>query len=280
MLKLASWTSALALLVALSAALGATPAIAAGGVGVVEVSNDGVNFTRTYSAVVFDNIARLSPGDSQSETLYIRNTGTVAGYLRVSMREVRYSDQDYGNSLTLTTSTPSSPGSAKSISSADPCQVTHEGTLIAPGATVPVLATLALGDLSGSEGQGATASFALRFSLTDSTPGALPATDCGNSGNSGVSVPVTPSSPGNPGATGTSTGAIPATRPSPTTSAGPGGAADNGLLPALPSVFSLDANSWRLYQEYLVLILVLAAVIGAGASWFAGRRSLKDAEDV
>lgn len=282
MRKLRGRATGVALVVALAAMLGVTPASAALGVGVLEISDDGVSFARSYPGVIFDDIARLSPGDSQSETIYVRNTGTVAGYLRVSMREVRYSDQHYGNALTVTTSTPSSVGSAKSISSANPCQVTHEGTLIAPRATVPVVATLALGNLDGSNGQGATASLALQFALTDSTPGALPATNCGNSG---VSVPATPSSPGAPGATG-STGtltdaiAAPTTRPSPTTSAAPGDAANNGLLPALPSTFSLDPNTWRLYQEYLVLILVLAAVIGAGVSWLAGRRSRKDTEDV
>ncbi|WP_341952915.1 hypothetical protein [Salinibacterium sp. TMP30] len=279
--------SGIAIVVALSAMLGATPssaapASAATGVGVVEVSNDGVNFSRTYSAAVFDNIARLSPGDSQSETIYVRNSGTVAGYLRITMREVRYSDQHYGNALNLTTSTPAVAGTAKSISSANPCQVTYEGTIVAPGAIVPVVATLALGNLSGTDGQGATASLALRFALSDTTPGTLPATNCGGSG---TSIPITPTSPGAAGGTATSgtlTGGIAVPAPAPSASAAPisGEASGAEVLPSLPSTFTLDPNTWRLYQEYLVLILVLAAVIGAGISWFAGRRSRKDTHDV
>ncbi|MGV8913146.1 MAG: hypothetical protein ACOH14_11100 [Rhodoglobus sp.] len=270
-----------AALVALSAMLGATPASAASGAGVVEVSDDGINFSRTYSAIVFDNIAWLSPGDSQSETIYVRNTGTVDGYLRITMREVRFSDQHYGNALNLTTSTPAIAGTAKAISSANPCQVVHEGTILAPGDIVPVATALALGNLSGTDGQGATASLALRFTLSDTTPGTLPPTQCDSTG---TTVPLTPTSHGasHPSApAGTLSGAliVPAPSPSATPATQPGGATDNGALPAVPSVFSLDPNTWRLYEEYLVLILVLAAMIGAGISWFVGRRSRKDTED-
>ncbi|MGV8858023.1 hypothetical protein [Rhodoglobus sp.] len=247
----------------------------------VEVSDDGVNFSRIYSAAVFDNIARLSPGDSQSETIYVRNTGTVDGYLRITMREVNFSDQHYGNALNLTTSTPAIAGTAKAISSANPCQVVHEGTVLAPGKIVPVTATLALGNLSGTDGQGATASLSLRFALSDTTPGALPLTQCDSTG---TTVPLTPTSPGasDPSApTGTLSGAliVPAPSQSPTPATQPDGATDGGALPAVPSTFSLDPNTWRLYEEYLVLILVLAAMIGAGISWFVGRRSRKDTED-
>jgi hypothetical protein len=266
-------------LVALSATLGATPAIAAAGVGIVEVSNDGVNFTRTYTPPIFENIAHLSPGDSQSETIYVRNSGTVAGYLRITMREVTYSDQHYGDALTVTTSTPSTPGIAKAISSANPCQTTNEGTLVGPGAVVPVVATLALGALSGTDGQGATASLALRFGLSDSTPGSLPATNCGSAG---ATVPVTPSAPGatrSSASSATVPGKTAVLTPSPSPVAASTEDAGTGPLPAWLSTFTLDPNTWRLYQEYLVLILFLAALIGAGISWFAGRRSRKDAGD-
>jgi len=286
MRKLASRASGIALVVALGTILGATPASAATGVGVVEVSDDGVTFARSYPGAIFDDIARLTPGDSQSETIYIRNTGPVAGYLRVTLRDVRYSDQHFGNALTVTTSTPGSTGSTTAISSANPCQVTHEGTVVAPGAVVPVVATLALGNLSGTDGQGATASLALRFTLSDTTPGTLPATNCDTTG---TTVPVTPTSPDGPRGAD-STGSLPSTivapapapapNPSSSTAATAGDGANNGLFPASPVGFNLDPNTWRLYQEYLVLILVLAAIIGAGISWFAGRRSRKDTHDV
>ncbi|EAR25735.1 hypothetical protein A20C1_07643 [marine actinobacterium PHSC20C1] len=281
MRKLAAKVSGFALMIALGALLGASPASAAPGVGIAELSDDGVSFSRTYPGVIFNDIARLSPGDSQSKTIYVRNTGTVAGYLRITMREVRYSDSHYGDALSVRTGTTGSSGSAISVSTANPCMVTHEGTIIAPGQVVPIVATLALGNLSGSDGQGATASLALRFSLTDSRPGSLPATNCGNAG---TTVPVTPTGPGSPGSndsTGILSSGISVPNPSPSPAvAAPEESTNNGLLPALPATFSLDPNTWRLYQEYLVLILLLAASIGAGISWLVGRRSRRDSEDV
>jgi len=284
MRTLASQASVVALAIVVGALLGATPASAAPGVGVVEVSDDGVTFSRTYPGVLFDGIARLVPGDTESETIYVRNTGTVAGYLRITIRDVSYSDQHYGDALKVTTSTPSSPGNATAISTANPCQVTHEGSVIAPGETVPVVASLVLGNLDGAEGQGAKASLALRFTLTDSTPGSLPATNCGGSG---VSIPATPTSPGAPSSSNSTGGfpngtaaTTPSPRSSPTAAALPGPTSGTGLFPWLSSAFSTPPNTWRLYQEYLILILVASAVTGAGISWFLGRRRRKDAEDV
>ncbi|MBH0053249.1 hypothetical protein I6E74_03585 [Salinibacterium sp. SWN139] len=268
----------------LSLMLGATPASAATGVGVIELSDDGVSFARTYPGAIFDSIALLSPGDSQTETVYVRNTGTVAGYLRITMQDVSYSDTNYADALTVTTSTPNNAGSPQSISGASPCLVTNEGVTIAAGQTVPVTATLDLGDLTGSQGQGATASVSLRFTLSDTTPGTLPATQCTNSGST---VPLVPAVPGTTTGTGTTaTGAgnsstLPVPTPSPSPAiADAGDDTASGLTPTFPSGFTLDPNSWRLYQEYLVLILFLAALVGAGISWIAGRRTRKDTDDV
>jgi hypothetical protein len=287
MWKLIVATFALATVLAMSALIGATPASAVTGVGVVEVSDDGVNFDRNYPGGLFDAIAQLVPGDSQSETVYVRNSGTAAGYLRVTLRDVNYSDQKFADALTVTTSTPSSVGSAAAISSANPCQVVHEGTLIAPGEIVPVVATLALGNLNGADGQGATATLAMRFTLSDATAGTLPPTNCGTGG---TTVPVTPGTAGSTNTRGpsgatssseSSVGAAFVTVPSPGSNAAPSlvETPSTGVLPVFPSSFTLDPNTWRLYQEYLVLILFLATMIGAWISWLIGRRSRKDTQD-
>lgn len=283
-MRVARTATAGAIVLALSALmLGSTPASAVTGVGVIELSDDGSNFARAYPGVIFDDIARLVPGDTQSETIYVRNTGTVAGYLRITIRDVSYSDQLFGDSLSVKTSTSATPGVSQAISSARPCQVAHEGTRLAPGATIPVVTTLALGDLSGRDGQGAAAALSLRFTLSDTAPGSVPLSNCGGAG---TSVPVTPTSPGATsergasvlGATLTGGNAMPA--PNATAAARPAEQPNDLLLPSLPSAFNLDPNTWRLHQEYFVLVLVFAVIIGAGISWFVGRRSQKDAEDV
>ncbi|QYH35311.1 hypothetical protein [Salinibacterium sp. M195] len=291
MRKIVTKASAIALALTFSLLAGAAPASAAAGVGVVEVSDDGVAFARSFPGAIFDDIGNLSPGDNQSDTIYVRNVGSASGYLRVTLRDVSYSDQAFADALTVSTTISGGSGNAVALSSANPCAVTSEGVLIAPGQTVSMLASLMLGDLSGTAGQGATASASLRITLSDTTPGTLPATACSGTG---TTVPVTPTTPGVPTATdshttgsgtaGSATGiaAVPTATPSPSPSfaATPDEASESGLLPAFPSTFSLDPNTWRLYQEYLVLILVLAAMIGAGISWLAGRRrTRRDAED-
>ena len=297
MRNLASRASGIAAVVALGLIVSATPASAESRVGEIEVSDDGVTFAGSYPGAIFDDISHLTPGDSQSETIYVRNTGPVAGYLRVTLRDVRYSDQHFGNALTVTTSSPSKAGSATAISSANPCQVTNEGTIVDPGEIVPIVATLALGNLNGTDGQGATATLALRFALTESNSGTLPPTNCGSTG---ATVPVSPTNPGAPGTAGStgptgstgSTGSTsfisgtvfapvpnPGSYPVPTSAAATGQGNGTALPPVFASAFSLDPNTWRLYQEYLVLILFLATIIGASISWIVGRRSRKDAAD-
>lgn len=283
---------AIAVAAALLGLLGSTPASAAAGVGTIELSDDGITFADSYPGSLFDSIALLVPGDSQSETIYVHNGGTAAGYLRITLADVTYSDRAYADALRVTTSTPDNTGTAHAISSANPCQVTSEGILVQPGAIVPVNTQLTLGNLNGSDGQSATASLTLRLTLTDTALGSLPPTSCGSIADSGTVIPVVPATPSTPAGDGTggatspdNSGAviqpgsgIPVPTPSPSpaiTEAAP----NAGLVPSFSAGFSLDPNTWRLYQEYLVLILVLAAMIGAFLSWLVGRRrTRKDAE--
>jgi hypothetical protein len=257
---------------------------------VVEVSDDGVNFSSSYPGAIFDSIATLVPGDSQSDTIYVRNTGSAPGFLRITLSDVSYSDQVFWDARIAKTKVSGGSGGSTAISSPNPCTVTNEGLLVAPGQTVPVLASLVLGYLNGTEGQGATASLSLRITLSGTTPGALPGTNCSTSGAIVPVTPISPSAPGVPkpaapwpatiGLTEPSTGAhIAPARTSTTVAVPPAGATDTGLLPALPATLTLDPNTWRLYQGYLVLITVLAAAIGAGISWFLSRRSWGDSED-
>jgi len=276
---------ALTTAVALLGFAGVSSASAATGVGVVELSDDGITYSSSYPGSIFDDITALSPGDSQSDTIYVRNAGTAAGYLRITIRDVSYSDQAFANALTVSTGATGGTGGAVAISAANPCAVTSEGIVLSPGQSIPVVATLALGNLNGTAGQGATASVSLRITLSDTSPGATPATSCDSVG---TTVPVTPTAPGtsNSGGANGSSGVLPgglaAPLPSPSPTMAPIAeeANGNGLLPALPATFSLDPNTWRLYQEYLVLILIFAAMVGAGISWLVGRRSRKEAEDV
>jgi hypothetical protein len=172
-------------LAALGLALGgvASPAAAAGG---LQVSLDGVTFASALPHALFDDIAISVPGDSQSTELYIRNTGPVAGYLRVSLLGVTVSDPVLADALTVSASTLAHPGEPVELSDARPCQVLTEGDLLAPGDTVRLSSVLSLGDLAGLGGQGGSARFSFRVSLSDAAVRSLLPTACG----SGTDLPA------------------------------------------------------------------------------------------
>lgn len=161
----------------------AGPAAAAGG---VEVSRNGVDFAATLPGGVFDRLTIAVPGDVQSTGFWIRNTGPVTARLRIVIAAVSVSDPVLANALTVTASTSAHPGASALLASATPCRVLTEGDVLAPGDSVHVTATLALGDLNGRLGQKGTAGFDLRIELTDSVV-TLPPSVCGASG---ASVPA------------------------------------------------------------------------------------------
>src|SRR5690554_6347426 len=81
-----------------SAALSVTPAHAA---GELDVSLDGATFSSGVAAPLFSDIARMIPGDAQQGTVFVRNSGADAGFLRVVVGDVTYTDLDFANELTL-----------------------------------------------------------------------------------------------------------------------------------------------------------------------------------
>jgi len=241
--------------------VGVTAAPASAAAGDVEVSADGVTFGSTYSGALFDDLALMVPGDSQSTVLYVRNSGTEPGFLRISLQDVVTSDADYADALTVTVSTGAAQGTATAVSAANPCWVLLQGEIISPGQVVAVSSTAALGNLGGLAGQGATASLALKVGLSSTGTGSLPPTSCGGSGTTvPVTPPVTPTATPAPGVQG---GA-----------AGTGAAADTGTttspqepdvdLPVLnlPELLGIDPNTWHLWEELFALLLLLSCILG------------------
>lgn len=238
--------------------MAAGPAHAA---GETEVSLDGTNFSAGITAPLYNDIARMIPGDAQHRTVYVRNSGADAGYLRVVLADVAYTDLDFANALTLQTVIAGATTPPKvPLSLADPCWVLIEGVLVGPGETVTIDTSADLGMLDGVRGQGASATATLTATLSDATPGSISPSACGRPD---VSVPITPGSPvraGTPGAiidpaAGTPGELVPGTT--------------GGDLPvlSLPGGITIDPNTWHLLEEWLVLILFASLLLGAG--WFA-----------
>lgn len=155
-----------------------TPVPAQAAPVVMEFSTDGINYAPALPGPLFSTINLVVPGDSQSASFWVRNTSASAGYLRVVLSDVVASSPAIADGITVSSSTPAHTGTAVPLSSASPCRVLVEGDLVPAGGAVRVTSTLVLGNLTGTTGQGDTASLSLGVGMSDAAVGGLPPTSC------------------------------------------------------------------------------------------------------
>jgi hypothetical protein len=246
---------------------------AASAAGIIDVSSDGVSYSSNYPGALFDPHVAMVPGDSQSKVFYVRNSGNEAGILRITMEDVSASDIDFANALTVSVSTAGFSGAPASISKANPCWELLDGKSIGPGQSVAVTTEVALGDLNGLAGQGATAGMVMRASLSAPAAAPLGSTAC----SSGPSSDVVALAPAAGAARQLTTLAQPGEAAASTTAQAPEA---NTQLPTLAvpgSGVTVDPNTWHLYQELLVLLMVLALILGSLSylvmAWLRRRRT-------
>lgn len=263
---------AIGLGVAMATLAPATPALAAGSIG---ISDDGVTFSSAYSGTLFDESWVLVPLDSEAETFYIRNETADPAFLRIVLRDVSFSDAAYGAALSASASTQSATGTPKPLTSATPCVVLVEGETVQPGAVVPITAVLELGDLSGSAGQNATADMSIRVELHDTSTGQLPPADCSTPpGTPSTEVVVVP--PSRPGYIG---GGKPAGSP---ITVDPETGTETPDPEELPTVnqSNIEPNTYLWFEERWWFLFFVAFVVGRQwfmiGEWVRRRRGLED----
>lgn len=259
-------TAALATSMILSSAQSASAA------GSIEVSSDGTSYSSNYAGALFNSQMAMVPGDSQSKTFYVRNSGNEDGVLRITMEDVSADDIDFAGALSLSVSTATQTGTAATLSKATPCWELFEGQRVAPGQSVAVTARVVLGNLDGQAGQGATAGMTMRASLSAPQATPLAATAC----STGPRSDVVALAPGGRTTRSLSTLATPHGAAGVTAATVPEATSQLPTL-AVPGGVTLDPNTWHLYQELLVLLMVLALVLGSGSyfvvAWLRRRRS-------
>jgi len=260
-------------MLALVGALTLAGAQSASAAGAIDVSSDGVHYSSSYPGALFDSHVAMVPGDSRSKTFYVRNSGNEAGILRITMEDVVVNDPDFADALTLSVSTTGHGGTAASVSKAKPCWELLEGQRIGAGESVVVTTTVALGNLDGLAGQGATASMTMKASLSATAAAPASSTTC-SSGPSSDVVALAPTA-GTPRSLTTLATPVEAS-----TATQPQTPEANTQLPTLAvpgSGATVDPNTWRLYQELLVLLMVLALILGSllylVVAWLRRRRS-------
>lgn len=215
------WGATLALTLVLAPA-------AAFAAGQIEASPDGVNWGSGLPVPLFDGVS-LVPMGNASAPFQLRNSGDEPGYLRVVVQDVSSDSTALLDALSIALEVDGTSGPLTPVGSAAPCRVVFEGELLA-GESVPVLTTVSLGNLSGSQGQGATAHFALGIELTDSSPGSLLPTDCGSPE---TVIEITPF--------------------------------DNRVATLV--ALGVEPNTARLLEEYWVVLLLAALLAGVAAQW-------------
>jgi hypothetical protein len=228
----------------------AAPAAAA---DATEVSLDGVSYSTAGSGTVFTAVAAMVPGDRQDATFFIRNTSERPAFVRIVLSDVRYTDLDYANALSFSAAADGIAGVPIPATLADPCWLLTEGQVISPGGRLVVTASAMLGNLDGTVGQDSTVTADFGVSLSDQTPGSLSPDDCGSID---VGIPAVPVTGGGDRPVGVGA---------------QGGAASGGLVPnplgdlpvlSQPGMLGMDPNTWHLWEEYLILIPIGAALVG------------------
>lgn len=144
---------------------------------VVELSADGVGYSRTLSDLF--GPAVLTPLDSVSDSFWVRNLGTEPAHLAVKVVDVELSHAEAADSFLVSAGTATNPGSARLLSGANPCLTLSAGEVLQPGEAVKIVSTLGMRDRNGSQAQGTNLGFALRVQLSDQQIATVGGTACG-----------------------------------------------------------------------------------------------------
>ena len=159
------------------------------------VSSDGVHYSTSLDADLFDGLGVLIPGQAQSVTLWVKNPTASAAEMRLSATEVDMPWPDFATNVTM--SAADSMGHATSgqtLASLADCEVILGPQRLAAGESVALTLTFALADVPEAVAQNSGASLNLRVAMRDAAAGAFPDSACNDGGVTIGSAPMsTPS---------------------------------------------------------------------------------------
>ena len=255
------------MLAAVVVAVFATPPAAAAAADGIQLSTDGVSYSSALAHPLFTAVPVLVPTDEASAGFWVRNAGPTTAYLTLTLDNPSWTNDALAGALTLGARTPGNNGRTVRLVDAGACSVLLEGLALAAGQAVNVTTTLALGDLTGSAGQGATAAMDIGVTLVEAAS-LPPSASCATPPTSVVVVvPAVPR--------GTAPAVIePGTGET-------GGGADAPEKPTEPTeptdLFGIVlANTLAYFDSGIVALAAAAVPLGAGAflllGWLRRRR--------
>ena len=181
----------------------AAPALAAPGTSVVDdvlVSNDGVHFASSLPAGLFESSGVLIPGGETRSTLWIQNPSDVPANVRVSLREPSGASADLTHYLTLVVEDDAAQTMMSvPLPAAAGCAVHAPAQSLAAGATLRVVLSVKMMDVSGLTAQNARARVGVLVALRDAAAGPFAPSACDDDGVV-ISAMAEPSVPQRPDA--------------------------------------------------------------------------------
>lgn len=169
-------------------AAGAAAALIAGAVGsasaaepapTILVSSDGVHYSTSLDANLFDGLGKLIPGDSQSATLWVKNPTAAPAEVRLSAADVVTSSSEFAASVSIsTTNSGDQVTRSTPLSGLKNCDVLVDSQSLAAGEAIEMTVTFTMADVSARVAQNESASLNARVGMRDAAAGPFPTSAC------------------------------------------------------------------------------------------------------
>ena len=130
------------------------------------VSDDGVTFTPTLTSALFDDLGMLIPQESIESSLWVKNTATTDGSLRLRVKELASASDVFTQNVTLTAMSGNKTWTSTLDEFAD-CDSVIPTLAIPAGKTVRVDLVLAMADVDGLTAQNKSANLAFSVDVRD-----------------------------------------------------------------------------------------------------------------
>ena len=160
------------------------------------LSTDGVTFTTSLAAGLFDGLGLLIPRGSQQAALWVRNPTAAPAEVRVSAHDVLLPSGGYADHVTLAAwNSGTGDTLTRTLRRLDSCGIVVPSQPIAAGGTMKLVVTFTLADVSGTVDQGASASLGLLVAMRDADGGPFAASACDDPRTVDPELPGTPATP-------------------------------------------------------------------------------------
>jgi hypothetical protein len=163
----------------------AGPASATPSPNIIELSTDGTVWSTSLPGGLFDSFQGAVPGDSVTESFYVRNPQAAAVTMKTLALDVTSNSSDLKSSITVDGEVGGrSLPAPVSLSALSNCATLAPDMVLAANATAKVSITLAMLNVSGTVAQSSQGGFNVLLTMQDNAAGA-PAASCGGSVPSG-----------------------------------------------------------------------------------------------